>query len=94
MVGLCFRIYSVGVRESGKLKDQGKLASISLLANLAVEEIADLEVTYLAAHTIAAERISIIFIHYRLVLLTRGMYNQSRSFLGLVMPSPVLTVFW
>ena len=57
------------------------MASISLLTNLAVEEIADLDVTYLAAHT-AAERISIIFIHYHSGLLPRGMYNQSRSLLA------------
>lgn len=57
------------------------MGSISLLANLAVEEIADLDVTYLAAHT-AAERISIIFIHYHSGLLPRGMYNQSRSLLA------------
>lgn len=57
------------------------MASISLLTNLAVEEIADLDVTYLAAHT-AAERISSIFIHYHLGLLPGGLYNQSRSLLA------------
>lgn len=52
--------------------------AISLLVNSAVEKIADLDVTYLAADT-AAERIFIIFIHHHSGLLPRGMYNQSRS---------------
>lgn len=46
-----------------------------------IEEMADLDATYLAADT-AAVKISIIFVYYYLGPLPKGLHNQIRSLLA------------